>query len=253
MRIIFIFLLSILPFISWAGVDFNGDADWIDLGDSADYDPDNAFSTSIWVYSDANQSGRALSMMDDPTYSWIGAYLTGDSGRFIGFARVGGTAYSVQGADNGDGFYNGAWHHVVTTFDRALGSNRVKLYIDGVHEASNNAADGDVNTSTGGLELGRWGTATNYFNGKLNEFYFWKGVALTQAEIDQLYASKGKRIGLQIQPSSLKVYLPLDDHPEGTALNTTVFKDISGNGHDGTGTDVDGDSSTVAENLLTYP
>ena len=59
---------------------------------------------------------------------------------------------------------------------------------------------------------------------------------------------------LQIQPANLKIYLPLDDHPEGTGtINTLTFVDRSSNTNDGTGVDADNDSDIVAEEVLSYP
>ena len=58
---------------------------------------------------------------------------------------------------------------------------------------------------------------------------------------------------LQIQPSNLQYYLPLDDHSEGTALGALTFKDRSSNGYDATDTDGDGDSVCKSEEFLTYP
>jgi len=85
----------------------------------------------------------------------------------------------------------------------------------------------------------------------IEEIAIWN-TKLSDDEVALLYSSKLKRMPLQIQPANLKLYLPLDDHTAGTALNTTVFKDLSGNGNDGTGTDADADSSTTAE-VLNYP
>ena len=78
---------------------------------------------------------------------------------------------------------------------------------------------------------------------------------MSQLEIDLLAKSKVKGIPLQIQPSSLKLYLPLDDFADNTALDTTVdgYVDRSGNGNHGQGVDADGDSTNTAESVLSYP
>ena len=77
---------------------------------------------------------------------------------------------------------------------------------------------------------------------------------MTDPEIEALAFSRVKRMPLQIRTSELFLYLPLDDYPEGHGtLASTTWKDLSGNGNDGSGTDADGDSDVVAESVLSYP
>ena len=62
-----------------------------------------------------------------------------------------------------------------------------------------------------------------------------------------------KGLPLQIAPSSLIFYMPLDDVAHGVGINTASFSDRSGNKHDGTGVDADGDSKAYGEEILSYP
>ena len=62
----------------------------------------------------------------------------------------------------------------------------------------------------------------------------WRAV-LTPTEIALLAKSRVKGIPLQIQPSNLKAYWPLDEFADGaTASGAGSIKDLSGNGNHGT-------------------
>ena len=94
--------------------------------------------------------------------------------------------------------------------------------------------------------------STRYFNGTISDVAVWS-VAITDDEIALLAQSRMKRMPLQIQPSNLKAYLPLDDVSEGTTINTKDFIDMSGNGNNGTGSDAGGESIGEAETYISYP
>ncbi len=78
---------------------------------------------------------------------------------------------------------------------------------------------------------------------------------LTADEARRACKPKGKRMILQIQPAALFFYLPLDDIANGISADSATFKDISGNGNDGTGDDGGNNTGLTAldETLLTYP
>ena len=87
---------------------------------------------------------------------------------------------------------------------------------------------------------------------KISEFAIWD-VALPLTEISLLANSKIKRLPLQIQPSNLKLYLPLDEVADGVSIHGQTFKDLSGNNNNGTGSDAGGESVGRAEEVLSYP
>lgn len=77
---------------------------------------------------------------------------------------------------------DGQWHHVAVTFDNSV-TNRFKLYVDGVQDASGNITAATVNTAVGsGVAIGRRNDAVNYFDGVIDEVRVWNTVR-TAAEI----------------------------------------------------------------------
>ena len=61
-------------------------------------------------------------------------------------------------------------------------------------------------------------------------------------------------MSLQVDPSNLVMYLPLDDLADGAASNGLTFGDLSGNGNDGTGDDGTNNTGLTAkaEVVLSY-
>ena len=88
---------------------------------------------------------------------------------------------------------NNGWHHVVAVFtNKSVASN--KLYIDGISRTLSlqygltNLPDNTRALVTSQLNLGGWGNNTAYrFSGRLDEVKVYKG-ALTQSQINALYA-----------------------------------------------------------------
>ena len=163
----------------------------------------------------------------------------------------------MGGVDVDTGFTDGNPHCIVMTMD---GPNQsAKVYLDGVSQnikvVEAGTPDNFANFQYDVPLLGR-NVRTAYdsfFDGRLYEMAVWNSI-LTETEANLYCNSYLKRIALQIDPDNLVGYWPLDDYPEGHGtLASTTWKDLSGNGNDGTGVDADNDSDTVAESVLTYP
>lgn len=262
-RLKFLLLFMLIPSLCFGAVDLNGDADYILASDGASFDLIDDFSFSVWVNFGATVPSSGESYILSKTdfgegkrvyhMTWEGgngrwAMATGDvSGTSTGTYYV----FSDTPATN-------TWHNLVYTYDTNRGNNnRWKFFINGVEKTLSSLSEpvsAIVNEDTpfmiGTSRSG--GSFANQFAGKINEIYvFSKVISLT--EKDTLAFSKVKRVGLQI--SSLNAYFPLDDFADGTVLNTDVggYKDLSGNGNNGQGTDADNDSFNIAETVLTYP
>ncbi len=81
------------------------------------------------------------------------------------------------------------WHMVTFTYDKDLGSNQVKLYIDGAFSSQGTyttAVDmtGDVDLSIGAERTG--GTPITFFDGEIDEI-FYGNESLTSDEVDELW------------------------------------------------------------------
>lgn len=108
------------------------------------------------------------------------------------------------------------------------GSGTVALYLDGVFEDSETKT---VEAATGNIRFCRHkSNTTEDYEGRISHFWLYES-ALTADEIALMYKSRMKRIGLQIQPSTILSDNPLDDELNETSADGDTFRDITGNGN----------------------
>ena len=101
---------------------FNGSTDYIDLGDSTDFDITNSITLSSWVNFDSTGTNVILAR-DDNTNSNFILYGWSD-GKIYGQIRIGGVGKTVDG-----GTYSlNVWYHVALTYDGSL----LKIYVNGI-------------------------------------------------------------------------------------------------------------------------
>jgi hypothetical protein len=243
--LVILFLLLASP--CWGGVTFDTTDDKITMDDITTLNI--SVTISLWatnVYNDGESangkhiasewSSWGITMNTATTPDIIRCQIAADSGTSVEF-------------DNLDNLGNG-WHNYVCTYD----GTTVTTYVDGAATGNTLSNTGSL-TGTGSTTIGAYfGSDSFVWNGIVNEFAVWN-TALTASEVALLYNSKVKRIPLQIQPTKLQAYLPLDAVSDGASADAVVFKDLTGNGYDGTG--VDGANNTgltgTAEVNLTYP
>lgn len=147
-----------------------------------------------------------------------------------------------------------SWHYVcfrssfssVITFDMVVdGVNRSTVTTGGTAIAY------DTTPGKGDLYIGCDAEdADNCTQHTNTEFTYWNA-ALTDAEILSIYNAKKKRFSLQIRPSNIILYLPLDNYPDGKAISGSPFASNT-NTNNGT---AGGGASIVskASSILTYP
>ncbi len=210
-------------------VSFDGTNDMIAITDSAVLDTGGVGSWCNWFYTDTNQSGVNTGFSHNTgggTYAVIGSYLTSSSGALAGYVRIAGVAYSATTPVYSSGYWNGAWHHVCTTFDKNLSSGRLKLYVDGVIAGSNNAASGDIDAGITPV-IGAWKNSGpfEYFNGDTDEVRVYTR-ALSAEEIAKLYQSTAP----DNPDTGLKGYWSFN----GPDVSGTTASDRSGQGNNGT-------------------
>lgn len=243
-------LLTLLSASSWAGVDFNGDADKIDLPNLG-VSGGTARTISFWA-----NVGTKNGIMN--FFGWGENALEAQC--VLHFDVMTDNLYWAFAAND---YYTGnniltrgTWYHIACVYDGGtLSTSTIHIYINGVSQGLTKAGpgSGSANTTDAGYAIAfDYGSdAGRYFDGKISEFAIWD-VALTQDEITLLAKSKVKGMPYQLQPSNLITYIPLDDLSEGAGINAVTFKDRGRNGNDGTGVDGDADSSAVAEEVLSY-
>ncbi len=211
-------------------VTLDGTNDDIRIADSAAFDVGGAGSWCLRFYPTANASSTALFMHDAASgrgftsYKWIGAYLTSASAQLATYVRIGGVAYTTAETAHGTGYYNNAWHHVCSTFNKQLPSNRLKLYIDGVLTSQADATNGDIDAG-GYPVLGAWEDNAAYFTGSLDDVRMYNR-DLSADEVAQLY----RLVSPSGTDTSLKGYWSFN----GKDVSGTTAYDRSGAGNTGT-------------------
>ena len=254
-KLLITILFLLVCSVGYCGVDLNGDADYINAGDILD--GETTFSFCAWVNNDDVTSDAAIAVntsavVDNGFLFWRDD-VAAISGRTDTYSvRINATVdYILEGATGasiaGDNTF------VCFTFDSI--ADELRLYVNGSEDVNSpvNSGDGAMVDSNHIVSLGYFLDGSTWaFNGKINNTIFCSDV-LSSAEILNLYKSKMKRDPLQL--NNLLQFLSLDDFSDGTALDTSAdgYKDSSGNGNDGTGVDADGDSTNIAEEVLSYP
>jgi hypothetical protein len=167
---------------------FDGTDDYIDLGDSADWDMgSNDFSLSCYIKTSKNYSsayGRILMYGEsggagDKNYS---LYI--NTSNYLGF----GMDNDIAGKDaiSSSAYNDNLWHNLVGVRD---GTN-IKLYIDGVLITTTAIGDyGSLDMDGEKLLIGvnnASGTLGNYFDGSIANVGIWNR-ALSASEIESIY------------------------------------------------------------------
>lgn len=190
---------------------------------------DNSLTQRITTWSDKSEASRDLFYL----------YVTG-SGAFQFFVRNGVTTdilFTLTSTSLGDGNF----HELVFTVDS--GGNT--MYVDGVEDTTRSYSNGTSATqaffdTVPTIDTWRYGIGEDSggletpMDGAHSDVAIWSS-KLTAAEALALTQSKVKYFPLQVQPSTLVVYHPLDDVANGVSANTKTFIDMSGNGNDATG------------------
>lgn len=131
----------------------------------------NAYAVNVYDYSNSDRAWAVKVDAADDQWSFT-IYNTGSSSSATCTADSG-TAVSAS------------WQHIVATFDDT--NNDMDIYINGVDIDSSCTSNPETNDAP--LWIGSLGPGYG-FVGLLDEVVIWKNVALTQADVDNLYASQ---------------------------------------------------------------
>lgn len=126
---------------------------------------------------------------DSPTLSkriWQFGLAAGTTSQSIRFIRFDSTNTLVTNISGTTQVNDGLWHHVICTFDSAVGS---KVYIDGTSNASDAVTTANGNAAAvalfGGIDSG---STSAFWNGTLDEIAIWNRT-LSSTEVTSLYNS----------------------------------------------------------------
>ena len=119
----------------------------------------------------------------------------------------------------------GSWYHVAATWDGSTGA--MKLYINGVLEASGSGATG-TRSAPPGIRIGSIQTAIQYFSGSIDELRIWNTVR-SQTDIQNNMNNE-----VATNSALLEYYKFNQGTANGTNTGVTTLTDNSGNSNNGT-------------------
>ncbi|HIB01773.1 MAG TPA: LamG domain-containing protein, partial [Phycisphaerales bacterium] len=206
----------------------NGTSTYVDfgnvLGDVLEYNV--PFSISSWVKT--AQTGVSVNILHKSSgsspYTGVTIFQNG-SPDVIEFRIINNWSYSDRGIaiQSTNTVSDGAWHHVVGTYDGGGSYTGAKIYIDGVEEVTTvygghiSIASSTANSAS--LEIGR----VNYFNGSRDETAIFD-YALDANQVTRLYNS-----GTPLNPAVVSLpSIGVGDTIEYTAAGGTRRAHISG-------------------------
>ena len=222
---------------------FDGIDDLVDISNSTSLDYSNTtFTVSMWVKGNTLKTSYLIAKGLNAAAGGGGWGLYVDAYGFVNFIALnsvaGLTAFTRPSSTY---VLDNVWHNivaVVTTNTTTIASNTVSFYIDGA------LANGTLtqtrvysSASTYSVNLGRknaTSAGSDYFKGNIANVQIWdKG--LTAAEIFQNYNALNQRF---VSGSSLVTNGLVTNLDAGNgwsySLNSTTWKDTSGNGNNGT-------------------
>ncbi len=205
------------------------------------------FTFSTWVK-------RSLLTSDQHLLGCINFAGGGSTNQQFGILFQGGDYLNVFHYNNGTYQYyptaalyrdTSAWYHVVVAVDttQATGSNRAKIYVNGVLQATNGAVDFTQNTdlfincgfNTGiGTQVGTGLGNSYYFGGYMAEVYFIDGQQLTPSSFGQTNPNTGVWEPINYTGTYGTNGFELSFADNSGATSTTLGKDTSGNGNNWT-------------------
>ena len=169
-----------LPDGEW-GVSFDGDGDYLQAANSADWDLGtgnftwecyaniNDITRTQWFFSvfstNSGQNAWGLRLESNGT---LNAYFSSDGGESV-------TVVGVAAASSG--LTESAWHHIACV-KNGTGSNNIQIYVDGVSKVT--GSFGAIKDTNLPFRVGRQGNDTyaQYFLGQISNIRIIKGTAL---------------------------------------------------------------------------
>ncbi len=183
-------------------LDFNGVEDYVSVPDDSSLDISGAITVSAWVKLDDNVNNQAVvgKIASGGGYSGGGYRLTfyahtvyTDGNFRLIFQKANGIGGSGTGnyGDNTnwdrvvsekDDWETGVWYHIAATWDGTTDADGLKMYVDGVPDASHTASQGTIKTNNYALQIG----GKNSSDGTIDDVRVYDR-ALSAEEIEELY------------------------------------------------------------------
>ena len=154
--------------LSLDGVD-----DYVDCGDNASFDINQAITLSAWVNTSDSGNGQHNPFVGKGDRSYAIKHASNNSMEFFIYDSTWQTLQSSV-----DDSFNGLWHHVAGTFD----GNQIRLYVDG-SLADSMDYTGAIATTTFPVNIGRNSeNPDRLYEGAIDEVRIYNR-ALSEAEV----------------------------------------------------------------------
>ena len=164
---------------------FNGDGDYVDMGDqnSLDFGADDSFSVSVWIKGDKSDSTVFAKRRVDGGWVHQEGYMLRvyQDTLHLGLEDNSDTTVTIVG----DSIVNDdQWHHVVAVRDAQ--ADMLYLYLDGSPDATPIADPTGTLATNSSFRLGRLELYNRWFRGLIDEVAVF-GRALPGEEVEQIY------------------------------------------------------------------
>ena len=177
-------------------LNFDGNNDYVLMGDILDLNGGVPFSISTWVmFNDFTNSPAIIGKFDDNgnyAYTLEMGQLFETDGSGLGLMLLDSSNASYIGRSTSRKIVKGVWYHIVGTYDGGSTSSSVKLYYNGVQVDDTNTQGGTFTTVrnvNAPLTIGSLlssGIPNYLIKGKIDDVRIYNRV-LPQSEIIQLY------------------------------------------------------------------
>jgi len=162
---------------------FDGSNDFINAGNSINFNFGNSLSFSVWIYPEDENEGLILN-------KWV----NGEEDKTVLFSSNRKIRFYVYDCFNEERLYSETklslkqWYHVVTVFN----SSEAQIYINGVLDGTLETKTNVIGNSTGNLYFGHnpnrclTEESCSFFKGKIDDFRIYNRV-ISESEIQQLF------------------------------------------------------------------
>src|SRR3989338_7380524 len=207
-------------------LSFDGTSGYVDAGNQSSVNLTTAITASVWIKYNVDPktlryNGIISKQVSTNAYQ-LQTYSTDGRIEFVI-----GTGVTAAASISNTVLKQGAWYHIVGTFD---GSN-VRMYVNGIADGTPAPYVGTIPISSNNLVIGKNYDGTNkFFNGLIDDVRIYSR-ALSAAEVYNLYKS-GSQVVNKIEPVRLNQGLVGYWSFDGNTLYNNVA-DLSGSGNHG--------------------
>ena len=196
---------------------FDGINDYIDVGNDVFFDTNNPFTFSAWINLDSYTTNYPyIANLKTNVTGGFAIFLSNNqSGGYAG-VNIGSTDSNITtGKTTGDisSTFLTSWNHIAIIYNGS-GANTLSNYSIYVNGSSVTlTTTGSFSTITNVNNLGRLGSGSFYFDGKMDELGIWN-TALTSTQVQSIYNATSTNLTKDLSTvsgSNLKLWLRMGD------------------------------------------